>query len=69
METYRIIGVGADGGVGDRAVPAFRYGRVFVGGATSVGRIVDGFGNAVDESDHSVFPVPDMVAVPQTEDT
>jgi len=69
METYRVIGVGADCGVRDRVILTLLHGRVFVGGATSVGRIVDGIGNAVDESNHSVLPVPNMIAEPLTEDT
>ena len=69
MGTYRVVGVGADRDVGDRVISTLLYGRVFVSGATRVGRIVDGVGNAVDEPNHSVLPVPNMIAEPRAEDT
>jgi hypothetical protein len=69
METYRVIGVGADADVGDWAIPVLLQGRVFVGGATRVGGKVDCVGNAVDESHHGVLPVPKVITESQTEDT
>jgi len=61
--------VGADPSVGNRAVANFLDGGVFVGGTARVGGIVDGVRNAVDESNHGVFPVTDVITEPQTEHT
>jgi predicted RecA/RadA family phage recombinase len=69
METYRVIGVGADRGVGDRADPdLLDVGVVvLVGSAAGVGRIIDDVGDAVDESNHGMFPVTDMITKPLPE--
>ena len=61
--------MGACRGVGDRANPDLLHDRVFVGCATGVLGIVDDIGNTVDESNHGVFPIPNMVTEPQAEDT
>ena len=60
--------MGADPGVGNGAIANLLDGRVFVGGTAGVGGIVDGVRNAVDESNHGVFPVTDVITEPQTED-
>ena len=60
--------MGADPGVGNRADVNLLDGGVFVGGTAGVGGIVDGVGNAVDESNHGVFPVTDVITEPRTED-
>lgn len=69
METHRVISVGADPDVGDGTIPALLHGRVFVGGPTSVSGKVDGVGDAIDESDHGVLPITEVVTERQTEDT
>ena len=68
METYRVIGMGADPDVGDRTNPALFHDRIFVGGAATVFGKVDGAGNAIDESDHGVLPIADMITKSDTED-
>jgi len=69
MDTYRVIGMSTDPDVGDGAIPNLLDGRVFVGGTTRVGGMVDGVGNTVDEPNHCVLPITDMITEPQTEDT
>ena len=68
METHRIVCVGAGGDVRDRTNADLVYGRVLAGRAASMLGIVDDIRNAVDESNHGVFPIPHVVAKPQAED-
>jgi hypothetical protein len=67
METYRVIGVGADRGVGDRAVPDLVDGGIIVGSTAGVGRIINDVRDAVDESNHGMFPVTDVITEPLCE--
>jgi hypothetical protein len=69
METYGVIGVGPDRSVGYGTIPDLLHGRILVGRSTGMRGVIDGIGNAVDESDHGMLPVSDMITKPQTEDT
>jgi hypothetical protein len=65
-ETYCVVGVGSNSDVGDWTKPDLLYGKIFVCCTTRMLGIVDDIRETVDESDHCVLPVPDMITVPQT---
>ena len=65
-ETYRVVGMGAGGDVGDGTKADLFYGQVFECCTTRVLGVVDYIRETVDESDHCVLPIADMITVPQT---
>lgn len=66
METYRVVGMSANSDVGDGTIPNLLYCRVFECRTARVLGVIDDIRDAVDESDHCVFQVPDMITEPQT---